>query len=101
MQQAPHPVLSQHTPPPGHSALSQNPPSQVSVVHGLPSSQLALPEHSARGTQPVSPQTSFAWHSAFGGFVQKPAKQTSSVQVLPSWQSSAAQHSLQTPSQQS
>jgi hypothetical protein len=101
MQQLPQPTFSQQTPPSGHETRSQKPLTQVSVVHGLPSSQDASPLHSSRGMQPASPQYSDAWHSAFGGLVQKPAKHTSSVHVLPSKQSAAAQHSLQTPSQQS
>jgi hypothetical protein len=100
MQQVPQPTFSQQTPPSGQTALSQNRSTQASVVHGLPSSQASPGAHPARGTQPGSPQTSLAWHSALGGLVQKPAKQTSSVQVLWSLQSAAPQHSLHTPSQQ-
>src|SRR5688572_26445476 len=101
MQQVPQPLFSQHTPPSGHTALSQNPSTQASVVQRLPSSHASPGTQSSRGTQPVSPQTSLSSHSAFGGLVQKPAKQTSSVQVFRSLQSAAPQHSLHTPSQQS
>jgi hypothetical protein len=98
-QQAAHPSAQQYSPWP-HDACSQSPPSHVSVVQGLPSSQSLGPEHCSRSLQPVSLQycvSGFGHAARVGTWLQNPAKQSSAVQSEASAQSAGVQHWPQTP----
>jgi hypothetical protein len=91
-QQAAQPSAQQVSPVP-HDAWLQSPASQVSVVHGCPSSQPASSVHCSRSLHPVSLQYCVAGSGhGVGVCTQNPSKQSSLVQSEVSAQSAIVQH---------
>jgi hypothetical protein len=91
-QHSAQPSAQQVSPAP-HDSWLQSPPSQVSVVHGCPSSHPPSSVHTSRSLHPVSLQycVTGSGHGV-GVCTQNPSKQSSLVQFDASSQSAIVQH---------